>query len=141
MDRPDRYELLRLRVNPTTKEQYDRGLSTFLDYLEKTGNKGFDNLRLVEGFLMDIAVHTYHSQDKSCWQTVVNAMLGVELYFPQLRGSSNDLRASLEGWTKQVPPTPRDVISELVAVGLAVELFVAFITVSHLLIPITLDNS
>ncbi len=96
MDRPDRYELLRLRVDPTTKEQYDRGLAAFLGYLEKTGNKGFDNLRLVEGFLMDFAVHTYHSRDKSCRQTVVNAMLAVELYFPQLRGTFNDLRASLE---------------------------------------------
>ena len=51
----------------------------------------------------------------------MNAMLAVKLYFPRVRGTFVDLRASLEGWAKRVPVTPRHVISEIVAVGVAVE--------------------
>ncbi len=57
-----------------------------------------------------------------CRQTVVNVILAIKFYFPQLSGTFNDIRPSLEGWAKQVPPTPRHGIPTLVAVELAVEL-------------------
>lgn len=121
MDRPDRYELLALNVTPESRKQYDRGLRSFLQYLEETERSEFSDLRLLDGYLTDFAVYSYKKNNKHGRQAVINAMLGVELYYPEIRGKLIMIRASIQGWAKQVPKTPRKVIGEELTYGIAVE--------------------
>ena len=118
----DRYELIALRVSAETRRQYDAGLKHFLDYLVEKGKDSFNNMALLDGYLTDFAVYTYHKYNKANRQRVANAMLAVELYFPEIRGKLILIRASLEGWAKDSPPVPRKIICLEVAWGIAIEL-------------------
>ncbi len=77
----DRYELLSLRIDRSTKVKYDRSFAVSLYFLEKAGKTEFDNLRLVEPSLMDFEVHTHDSHENGSRQIVVHAVLAVESYF------------------------------------------------------------
>ena len=96
MVRRDRYELFGLRVSQQSREQYYRELNAFLSYFTENGIDGFSDLALVRGYLVEFAVEKYPTRNQCGPQMAVSAMLAVEMYFPLLRETMADFRASLE---------------------------------------------
>eukprot|EP00173_Palmaria_palmata_P002719 Plantae.Rhodophyta-Palmaria_palmata.ctg283.p1 GENE.Plantae.Rhodophyta-Palmaria_palmata.ctg283~~Plantae.Rhodophyta-Palmaria_palmata.ctg283.p1 ORF type:complete len:315 (+),score=12.88 Plantae.Rhodophyta-Palmaria_palmata.ctg283:632-1576(+) len=123
MSPPDRDFLSRMRVAPSTLQEYDRDLRKFLDW----GRRHRPTLLLTtaetwDETLTDFAIYTYKKFKGKKRQRVNRAKCGLEFYYPFLRGKLMQTKLSLDGWSKKTPYEQFEICPWPVALGIYLSL-------------------